>query len=236
MTRLHKHFDANTTGRDFFVGDIHGTYALLMDHLARVNFNPDTDRLFSVGDLADRGPSSYEVVKLIEQPWFHAVRGNHDDMAIRVVTGDWPLGNFIENGGEWFTKLTEDQQFEVVDLLAQLPLTMEVVVGGKRIGIIHGDCYGDWTQYVSGLASQSLESTLWGRQRIRMGDKQRVDGVDLVVCGHTVVNDVTQLGNVLYIDTGAVFSGRYKDKDYKMTLIEGSELVQKYIDVQENEQ
>lgn len=57
-----KSFPLNTLGRDFAVGDIHGMYSLLEQKLAAVNFNPQKDRLFSVGDLVNRGPESSRVM------------------------------------------------------------------------------------------------------------------------------------------------------------------------------
>ena len=56
MTRLLDQLPENTQGRDFLIGDLHGYYQALMQALEEVAFDPDTDRLISVGDLIDRGP------------------------------------------------------------------------------------------------------------------------------------------------------------------------------------
>ena len=85
MTTFHQHLPANTVGRDFIVGDLHGCLDLLHAELARLQFEPAKDRLFSVGDLADRGPDSMGCLRLLREPWFHAVRGNHEDMLIAYV-------------------------------------------------------------------------------------------------------------------------------------------------------
>ena len=52
-------FAQNTVGRDFAVGDIHGCFTELQRGLEAIGFDPSTDRLFSVGDLVDRGPESH---------------------------------------------------------------------------------------------------------------------------------------------------------------------------------
>jgi hypothetical protein len=49
---------ANTAGRDFVCGDIHGCFDELDAALAKLQFDPAVDRLISVGDLVDRGPRS----------------------------------------------------------------------------------------------------------------------------------------------------------------------------------
>ena len=57
---------ANETGRDFVVGDVHGMFDSVETALAKVDFHPERDRLFSVGDLIDRGPQSKDVVRFLD--------------------------------------------------------------------------------------------------------------------------------------------------------------------------
>lgn len=78
---------ANTSGTDFVVGDLHGCFQLLDALLIQVRFDPARDRLFSVGDLIDRGPDSLACLQLLQEPWFFAVAGNHEAM----------LGDFFED-------------------------------------------------------------------------------------------------------------------------------------------
>lgn len=207
---------SNNLGRDFFVGDLHGCRALLDHHLSLVNFDKNVDRLISVGDLADRGPSSVECVKLISEPWFFAVRGNHEDMAIGVHRGGWSAGNFQMNGGGWFFELDEPTRERVVQLMETLPYTIEVPVGDKLIGVLHADCVvHSWKAY-HGVYGK--ESVLWGRGRISSRDSTWVHDVSAVVVGHTPVKKVGAFGNVVYIDTGAVYGKG-------LTLIEGVEIL-----------
>ncbi|NDH41678.1 MAG: diadenosine tetraphosphatase, partial [Gammaproteobacteria bacterium] len=42
----------------YVVGDIQGCFEPFMALLAKLKFNPDTDRLWSVGDLVNRGPGN----------------------------------------------------------------------------------------------------------------------------------------------------------------------------------
>ena len=48
-------FPKNESGRDFVIGDLHGMTEFLFKLLDYVCFDPAKDRLFSVGDLIDRG-------------------------------------------------------------------------------------------------------------------------------------------------------------------------------------
>lgn len=199
----HLHLSTNAKGRDFFVGDLHGCFALLQHHLSLVNFNPAVDRLISVGDLADRGPSSLECVELIAQPWFFAVRGNHEDMAIGVHRGGWSAHNFAMNGGGWFFELDEPTQQRVVEMMEKLPYTIDVDVEDRLIGVLHADCLvNSWKAF---HGTYNKESVLWGRGRIGRKDPTWVRDVDAVIVGHTPVKKIGALGNVVYIDTGAVY-------------------------------
>ena len=68
----------NEQGRDFVVGDVHGCFRTLERGLREVQFDADSDRLFGVGDLVDRGPNSADALVWLEER-FHAVAlGNHE--------------------------------------------------------------------------------------------------------------------------------------------------------------
>ena len=196
----------NDKGRDFFVGDIHGCYDLLMTKLDEIKFDQSKDRLISVGDLADRGPASLQCVHLIKEPWFFAVRGNHEDMAVGVSQMMWERRNFKSNGGGWYFELTAAVRMEVVELMDSLPLCIEVPYKDKLIGVLHADAIAkSWNEYRDD--DVRVESIIWGRQRIIKEYKEPVADVDVVVVGHTPVDHPIALGNVIYIDTGAVYDG-----------------------------
>lgn len=96
---LFKKFQMNAAGRDLIVGDVHGHFTKLQAALDAVGFNPAEDRLFSVGDLVDRGPECDQALEWLAKPWFHAVSGNHEDMAIRWPKGFMDAGTYAMNGG-----------------------------------------------------------------------------------------------------------------------------------------
>ena len=204
----------NTVGKDYFVGDIHGCYEQLMEALEKIKFNPDVDRLISVGDLVDRGSDSVKCLNLLKELWFHAVSGNHEDMMIKSFRREWPSDNYMRNGGKWFFHLPYEQQEELV-LLAdtKMPLVIEVETDIGTIGVIHANAPDDWQKYHQLNDDEDffddalVEDTIWGRRRIYGNQSGRVKGIDYVVVGHTPVNYVIALDNIVYIDTGAVYDG-----------------------------
>lgn len=134
----------NVRGRDFYVGDIHGYTTLLRSLLEHVVFDPEIDRLISVGDLVDRGPDSLGATKLIDQPWFFAVLGNHELMSLGVFGVEpfelWEQTLRYSEHIDWHWRLTSSDRILVADRLASLPLALEVEQpDGRVFGVIHGE-------------------------------------------------------------------------------------------------
>lgn len=133
---------ANTLGRDFVVGDIHGCYDLLMEGLDAIQFDRAKDRLFSVGDLTDRGPDSLKCAELIYEPWFFATQGNHDRMFFNAIIGT-PSAyhsprNFYHNGGDWVREYVTDQLRALAyDMLEKMPLVIFVGSSRKGFAVTH---------------------------------------------------------------------------------------------------
>jgi len=211
-----QHFAVNTAGRDFAVGDIHGHFTRLQAALDALGFNPVVDRLFSVGDLIDRGPECRDALHWLSKPWFHAVRGNHDDFVVHFDTCD--LDSWICNGGSWFTGLSLFEQLAFAARFAELPIAIEVQTPGGLVGIVHADCpVRSWEQLRIELESSESDrrlqrvqhSCMWSRTRILDCDTGGVEGVRALVVGHTPVRQPAVLGNVYHIDSAGWLDGYF---------------------------
>lgn len=219
MPEIIKRFSKNTAGRDFAVGDIHGHFTRLQAALDAIGFSPTVDRLFSVGDLVDRGPECELVLEWLAKPWFHPVRGNHDDYVCRYDTCD--IGNWMQNGGIWFAGLPSDEHAEYAAQFRDIPIAIEVETDEGLIGLVHADCpFTSWDRLrfefetsSDGKQLKLIRNTcMWSRRRVELGDETVVQGVRAVVCGHTPMREPSVLGNVYHIDTGgwlADGSGRF---------------------------
>jgi serine/threonine protein phosphatase 1 len=200
-----KHYRINSLGRDIAVGDIHGCFSTLRTALAAVSFDEQRDRLFSVGDLVDRGPESRDVVEWLKQPWFHAVCGNHDFMAWRRALGDpYKDVDHRVHGGEWLDACTPERVREIGERLSQLPLAMEVETPDGLVGMVHADYpYDDWASMQAGtLDAQDVECCMWSEARYKTRYASTVRGLRALIHGHKVVRTPAKLGNVHFIDTG----------------------------------
>ena len=85
MYQILKH---RTQGQDYFVGDIHGRYDARIAELSEVGFDINRDRLISVDDLVDRGEPRALVRELLNNAWFYAVRGNHEQFILDQYDSD----------------------------------------------------------------------------------------------------------------------------------------------------
>lgn len=193
-------------------GDLHGCYTNLMNRLDAVSFDPAQDLLISVGDLIDRGTENVECLDLINQPWFRAVRGNHEQMMLDAIAAGYGSRemHWRQNGGAWYYFLDPEQEIlakSLIPKVAALPLIIEVTKGGKKFVICHADYPHDEYEYGKPVDSQQA---IWSRERISLsidGFSSSISGADLFIFGHTPALQPMRIKNQLYIDTGAVFNG-----------------------------
>lgn len=198
--------EKNTNGRDFLIGDIHGCFSRLRALLDAAAFDESRDRLFSVGDLVDRGPESHQAMEWLDKPWFFAVRGNHEQMAINFAAGHNHPFQYERNGGRWFIDLPDIEQQWIASRFEQLPLGIEVPVGDRRVGIVHAEVPGNDWHRLELATGAARETALWSRTIIDRGEDIEVANIDYVFVGHTPVDaELRALGNIIYTDTGAVF-------------------------------
>lgn len=208
---------ANTAGRDFVVGDIHGMFSLVFQALELANFDPACDRLISVGDLIDRGPESERCLEFLELPFVHAIRGNHEDLLLEAnpegrMDGALMARNVYRAGQGWWLSVAENVRFDILDALSRLPFAIEIPTPEGLVGVVHADVPEGmgWPEFLALLETQdarTIETGMWGRSRLKRFDLSGVPGVWRVFVGHTVQwQGVQALGNVIAIDTGAVFT------------------------------
>lgn len=237
-----KYFEHNTQGIDYVVGDLHGCYLELMSLLKHVNFDYKTDRLFSVGDLVDRGEFSLDCAKLVNKPWFHAVQGNHEKLMYEsiIVDNNKPdqFGLWLSNGGQWFYSAMDSEGKEeltrVAQSLKELPL---IIVIGKdsdnRVNIVHAELYtNEHSEFITDEHIDNYEvyfdefeinNAVWGRRLIQ-SKKQFIKDIDnpflsTTYVGHTPVDEPIELLNHRYIDTAACFWYKQQYENAKLTMV-----------------
>lgn len=229
MTTYHQILSVNKDGRDFVVGDLHGCLDLLEEQLDLQHFDTQRDRLFSVGDLTDRGLNSLGCLRLLHQPWFHAVVGNHEDMLLshfllRESNYHSPR-DVLRNGGEWITQLSVDEEQELRDELLPLVLALPYVISVEDtrpiFHVVHAELTIADDQLSESALSQMVTELIWNRRLIRevrsatWSKRQTPEGTlatshqpwdlgkTLRFVGHTPISVMVLHRSHLFIDGGA---------------------------------
>lgn len=197
------------SSRTFVIGDVHGC-ALTLQHLIfKIIRLRNTDRLYFLGDLIDRGPRSKEVIDTIMRLqsagyFIRSIRGNHEEMLLDACRNRDRFLLWLENGGAATLKnfVVEDAcEIPILyrNFMAALPfyiLLDNYVLCHAGINCMAADPFAD------------TDAMLWSRDipviPERIGNRR-------IICGHTV-HTITEISKSLEsdrisLDSGCVFTG-----------------------------
>lgn len=205
-------YTRNLEGKDYVVGDIHGSFRQLMQILLKMDFDFKKDRLFSVGDLCDRGPHSDEVLKWMDYKWFIPVIGNHETLVLGYAQKLINFDILIKVGADWWFEMEEDKQERIIDYFEKLPIALEIETDYGKVGVVHATCpTNSWEDFKLGLSGEEgykyANKAIWTYAKEE--NKRKIADIDYVVVGHTTQNEHLQWENVFLIDTGATFHTGY---------------------------
>jgi protein phosphatase len=225
------------------IGDIHGCYDELIALLTQLGYTSASSHgeagdelIFSppagrkavfLGDLADRGPNSPGVLRLVmnmvEQGHAYCVPGNHDIKLLRKLRGkDVQLTHGIAETLEQLDKETPEFRNQVSKFLDSL--VSHYLLDGGRLAVAHAGMKAEMQGRGSGKVR---DFALFGETTgevdefglpIRYNWAADYRGQAVVVYGHTPIPEPEWLNRTINIDTGCVFGGkltalRYPEKE-----------------------
>ena len=142
----------------YVLSDIHGQYDEFIAILDRINLQ-DTDTLYVLGDILDRGPHPIRVLlTLMEMPNAICRVGTHEYMAVECLSflmqevtdrsldelDHKTLDNLVTwqyNGAKTtideFRELSREMQEEVIDFIKDMSIYEELTVGGQDYLLVH---------------------------------------------------------------------------------------------------
>jgi serine/threonine protein phosphatase 1 len=213
------------------IGDIHGCYNTFLQLYNDIkNSYPDI-KVYSVGDLIDRGNFSYEVVEFFKQNQIRFTAGNHDLMFYYYITHQGhPIGKpWIFNGSEPTLNSYDHNTMKMRDhfnVITKAPLFLNL----KDCFISHAGISSFFrkklkkgalndTEKLEELLNTELESqhgVIWTRDELLNLGK-------LQIVGHTIYPEVThnKTSNTLYIDTSA-----YAGNKLSAVIVDDNKLVE----------
>lgn len=206
------YYTKNTEGKDFVCGDIHGCFTLLEEELEKINFDRTKDRLFSVGDLTDRGKESERAYEFITQDWFIPVQGNHEKM---VVENDEYLLKL--NGGKWFLNYSLKNEYR--KLVTDLPIVIKI----DDVLICHSLIpfkFKSFKELKLMMDIDESEKLIDYIQWERNSTPVYLKGIKAIYAGHTINKEITFYGSIINLDTGAFLKDNDKYDFGKLTIQE----------------
>ena len=215
----------------YVISDIHGQYEMFIELLDKIKLK-DTDTLYILGDVLDRGPHPIKtLMKLMEMPNVICLVGNHELMAlecleflIKEIT-DTTLDELNEvmidkvltwqNNGSFttldeFVQLDSEAKQNVIDFLKEFLIYEEVSVNDKDYLLVHAGL-GNYSPQKD-IEDYSLHELIWTRANY---DVQYFTD-KYVITGHTptmTIEDNSHPGyiyhrnNHIAIDCGATYKG-----------------------------
>lgn len=196
--------------RILVLSDIHGNLPALLAIRERA------DVCLCLGDIVEYGPQPAECIDWVRKNAQHSVRGNHDHGTAQAV-------DIHGNGG--FRYLTMATRKPTIDrlaaedrrLLADLPMTKMITLGGLRLFLVHATPRDPLDEYCPG------DPKLW---------EARLTGIkaDFVCVGHTHTQFCLTIRNTKVLNPGSVGLSRDGDPRARYAVIENGEVTMKQVE------
>jgi len=181
------------------LGDVHGNLPALEAVLAHAQEN-GAQAIWNVGDFVGYNAFPDEVVSLLRERGAISIQGNYDRKTIKVKKKleEWKITKTPEKwlAFQWaYDHLSKKNR----KYLASLPEDLRFSMLGWHILLVHGSP-ADPDEYLSPDTPQE-----------RFEELASIAHADLVVCGHSHIPFLRQVGETWFINTGSV--GRPDDGD-----------------------
>ena len=192
----------------YAIGDIQGCYHAFQALLARIEFNPEIDELWLVGDLINRGKGSLEVLRwcYAHQDCLKVVLGNHDLHALVVAAG------FVRahKGDTLDALLAADDKDALLNWLRHQRLAYQAEpTPGEHYLMVHAGLLPQWTAENTMCYAAEVEAMLQGEAHLDFlahmygnlpnrwhDDLRGIDRLRVITNAMTRLRVCTQLGEM----------------------------------------
>lgn len=176
--------------------DLHGMKNLLEQIM---NFLQPDDKVYFLGDAADRGPHGWEMIKtIIDDPRFVYIKGNHEDMLVRAAQDYFRTGSYTSNfsllrsnGGKiTFHDMTNDPDAKDWISMVRGMSTYEVYknAAGQSIFLSHAGISAWRDEDGDLLVPEDEEDLIWDRSHfLDEWNPAEMHEKVIVVHGHTPI-------------------------------------------------
>ena len=153
------------------IGDIHGCYLEFLQLLKKINYHKTKHRLILLGDLINRGPDSFKVLKWAREHKIETIMGNHERGFLKGLQKEGRLNSTLK---ELKNQMGDDLQ-DWINWMKNWPYFIET----KDFIAVHGGL-------VPGESPKNSETRLlanirtWDGQGIRLADEKNPLGMSFI--------------------------------------------------------
>ena len=191
--------------KTIIVGDVHGCLRELKELLSLIPFDQSQDRLLFVGDLINKGPFSYEVLKYVrEELRAEVVVGNHEVKFLKGMGDSLKLPPVLR---ELKQKMEEEGCLkEWICWIKNLPLFIEA----EDFLVVHAGLSPHQKPKDTSCRILTCLRT-WDGKGEDLNDPKNppwfhfYKGKKLVVFGHWAKKGLIERNNVIGLDSGCVY-------------------------------
>jgi len=221
----------------FVIGDIHGRVCALKEVLKKCKFDYEVDRLIVLGDIADGGYDTAEVIEeLLKIKDLIYIIGNHDEWFMNHIKTGWADEVWIQQGGAntlraYGAKVKEADYVSDRSRLdtrnLKIPVTHQHFFNSGKyyyildnMAFVHGGFFPKL-----GPEKTPKEVLLWDRSLIQEAIEAPIPRFKKVFVGHTTTqiyghmteikdcNAPIKFNNLIMMDTGAGWNGKLSIMD-----------------------
>lgn len=186
----------------FIVGDIHGCFDEFLKLLEKINYNKKKHRLILAGDIINRGPKSFDMLRWVKNEGVEVILGNHEQAFIKGVEKDKPLSSILR-------KLKNDMGETVkewVQWISSWPLYIEE----EDFMVVHaGLVPGEHPRHSEPDFLMNIRT--WDGKGENIKDESNppwytfYKGEKLLIYGHWAKQGLMVRGNTIGLDSGCVY-------------------------------
>lgn len=184
------------------VGDVHGCFKEFQTLLKKVDYDKKSHRLILVGDIINRGPSSFEMMEWVREKGVEMVRGNHEQAFIQSLKKNSFLNPVFK---ELKKKMKKDEK-KWLNWLSALPFYIEE----KDFLVVHAGLVPEEDPQYSDPHLLMNIRTWDGRGKDIKNEKNPAwysyyKNKKLVVYGHWANEGLNIRDNTIGLDSGCVY-------------------------------
>lgn len=166
----------------YVISDIHGEADRFHEMLRTIQFC-ESDTLYILGDVIDRGPNGISLLrKIMATPNITMLLGNHEYMMLQYMSPEATeveIRRWNRNGNaptlEEFGRMDKYSQEKILDFLQTLPSHLEVTANGNRFYLVHG------------FPGENIHDDVWNRPTLEHPNP--IPECQLII-GHTPVENL----------------------------------------------